>query len=587
MNRRWRDESTLARIAAAAFTSVTAITDRPAMAIADASPTSDGVGVHRRAGKDARAPAAPGARPLHRRPVHLMSTVVGIVGAIVVASLVWLTGVVNSHTQAHLLATQTDAAGIVLGDAVPTIRTPLTTAVAVADASGGDAADVEHYVAPDVGSRPRIFLSFSLWRLSPSGPVQLLQLGERDRVNSNATALGDIFAKFPGPETLSVVDLVDRSIPRIGYAMESIGTNPRYAVFAESELPPRHRAVVPASSAFHDLSFALYLGRRPIAAHLLEATTPGPSQGPTASVHVPFGTTSLDLVTSARRPLGGGVLPALPWLIGAVGAALVAAAVIMAEWLMRRRRTAEHLARENLRLYAEQRSISQTLQNALLPKRLPDVQGVTFASRYVPGDSSADIGGDWYDVIRCDDRSFIFAIGDVSGRGIPAANTMASLHYAIRAYAAQGDRAETILHKLTALLDVARDGHFATVLIGHVDVPDHRLTVVNAGHLPPLVLSRDGAHFLDAVPGAPIGVSHTARYEPLTVELPPGASVLAYTDGLVERRGEFLDAGLDRLRMVAESETGPPERLLDRVVTMLSGDSAADDIALLAMRWSN
>jgi hypothetical protein len=514
-----------------------------------------------------------------------MSSVVGVVGAIVVGSLVWLTGLVNSHAQAHLLATQTDAAGVVLNEAVRTIKTPLTTAVAVADASHGDVADVERYVVPDVGKRPRMFLSLSLWRISPSGPVPLMQLGQRSRLSTEPAALERIFSKVPAPEALSVVDLVGQSPPRIGYAVESIGAAPRYAVFAESSLPPRHHAAIPPSSAFHDLSYSLYLGTRPVASHLLEATTPGPT-GPTTSLHVPFGTTTLDLVTSARRPLGGGILPALPWIIGVVGVALVAAAVVMTEWLTRRRSTAEHLAQENLRLYAEQRSISQTLQNALLPKRLPAVPGMAFAARYVPGDSSADIGGDWYDVIRCDDRSFIFAIGDVSGRGLPAANTMASLHYAIRAYAAQGDDAETILCKLTALLDVAQDGHFATVLLGHVDVPEHRVTAVSAGHLPPLVISHDGAEFVPVVSGAPIGVSEVEQYEPLTVEVPSGASVLAYTDGLVERRGEYLDAGLERLRRFAGAASGPPDRLLDHVVTMLAGESAADDVALLAMTWT-
>jgi len=518
--------------------------------------------------------------------VHLVSAVVGVVGAIVVASLVWLTGVVNSHTQARLLTTQTDAAGLVIGEIVPTIATSLYTGVAVAQQSRGDAAAIAPYVAPDVGAvHGRLFMSLSVWRLSANGPVEVLHLGARTRMGGDGAALGPIFAKVPAPQTLRVVDLVDRSPPRIGYAAESSGSAPRYAVFATSKLPANRRTAVPASSAFHDLDFALYLGKRPARSNLLEATTPAPLAGPTASVRVPFGTSALDLVTAARQPLGGGVLPALPWIVGGVGALLVLGAVTIAEWLMRRRRTAEHFARENLRLYAEQRSISQTLQAALLPKVLPAVRGITFAARYVPGDSSADIGGDWYDVIRCDDRSFIFAIGDVSGRGVAAANTMASLHYAIRAYAAQGDDAETILNKLTALLDVARDGHFATVLLGHVDVPDRSLTMVNAGHLPPLLVANGESQFLYAVPGAPIGVSGTVPFVPLTVEVPPGASVLAYTDGLVERRGEFLDAGLDRLQATAIAGPEGPERLLDYVVTVLTGDSAPDDIALLAMHW--
>lgn len=532
--------------------------------------------------------AGPGARNPRRRPVHLISAVVGLVGAVVVASLVWLTGVVNSHTQSRLLHSKTDAAGVVLGELVPTLLAPLTTAAAIADTTHGDVADVERYVAAQVGPRPgHLFVSLSLWRLSPAGPVPLLALGSRSAFGTDAHALEPVFGRIPAPDTLTVVDLLPRSPPRVGFAVEGIGTAPRYAVFAELAIPPHRRAVVPATSAFHDLEFALYVGRRRDASHLFEATEPPPVEAPVASVRVPFGTTVLDLVASAQGPLAGGVLPALPWIVGALGAVLVAGAVVITEWLIRRRRTAEQFARENLRLYAEQRTISQTLQNALLPQRLPVVPGVELSARYIPGDSSVDVGGDWYDVIRRDERSFVFAIGDVSGHGIQAANVMASLHFAIRAYAAQGDDAETILHKLTLLLDVGRDGHFATVLLGDVDVPGRRLTVVNAGHLPPLVASGAQAHFVEAPPGPPIGVAQTARYHPLTVELPRRASLLAYTDGLVERRGELLDTGMARLRTLVTAAQGAPGPLLDAVAGSLADEVVTDDVALLAMHWTD
>ncbi len=531
--------------------------------------------------------AGPSARTSRRRPVHLIGGVVGVVGTVVVASLVWLTGVVNSHTQSHLLRIQADAAGAVLGELVPTLLAPLTTATAIADTTHGDVADVERYVASEVGPRPgHRFVSLSLWRLASGGPVPLLALGRRSAFSTDAHALEPVFARIPAPDKLTVIDLLSQSPPRVGFAVEGIGAAPRYAVFAQWAIPPHRLAVVPAGSTFHDLEFALYLGRRRDASHLFEATTPPPAEAPTASVRVPFGTTVLDLVASAQRPLGGGVLPALPWIVGALGAVLVVGAVLISEWLMRRRRTAEHFARENLRLYAQQRTISQTLQNALLPQRLPEVPGVELSARYIPGDSSVDVGGDWYDVIRRAEQSFVFAIGDVSGHGLQAANIMASLHFAIRAYAAQGDDVVTILHKLTLLLDVGRDSHFATVLLGDVDVPASRLTVVNAGHLPPLVVSGAESHFVEAPPGPPIGVTQSARYEPFTVELPSRASLLAYTDGLVERRGELLDTGMERLRALVMAAQGTPEQLLDAVAGSLAGEVVTDDVALLAMRWT-
>jgi serine phosphatase RsbU (regulator of sigma subunit) len=179
-------------------------------------------------------------------------------------------------------------------------------------------------------------------------------------------------------------------------------------------------------------------------------------------------------------------------------------------------------------------------------------------------------------------------VGDVSGRGIRAANTMASMHFAIRAYAAQGDDAPTILRKLTELLDIARDGHFATVLLGHVDVEARTVTLASAGHPPALVLSEDGAQFVSTPVGMPIGVTPGSTYATATVVVPPRSSVLAYTDGLVERRGEHLDTGLERLRVAATThgDVADAASLLDTVARSLATDGHADDVALLALHWT-
>ena len=134
----------------------------------------------------------------------------------------------------------------------------------------------------------------------------------------------------------------------------------------------------------------------------------------------------------------------------------------MTERLVRRRTHAEFLAEQNARLFSEQRSVAQTLQHSLLPEQLPDFDGLELAVRYVPGVDGVEIGGDWYDVIGRDNGDIIFVVGDVSGRGLRAATVMASLRYAIRAYAAQGDDPAIILAKLAKLIDIVRDGHFAT-----------------------------------------------------------------------------------------------------------------------------
>lgn len=521
--------------------------------------------------------------------LHPMSVAAAAVAALIVAVLVVVTGVVNSRTQERLLHVQTAAAGLVLGDAVPSIRTPLTTAAAVAEAGHGNTAEIRKYVQPAVGARRGArFRKLSVWRLGATGPVRLLRLGAAGTTATPPNQVEAIARRVSGPERLVVIPYLHGPHPTLAYAVESIGAAPRYLVLGWSQpLAADRHAHVPASSAFHDLHFALYLGKRPSSRDLLEATLPRPS-GSVSSVTIPFGTSELELVASARSPLGGGILPVLPWIIGVGGAFLAVAAAVLTEWLSRRRRTAEELARENQRLYAAQRSISQSLQQALLPKSLPSIPGIEFSARYVAGDPSADVGGDWYDVIGCDDHSCVFAVGDVSGRGVPAASTMASLHYAIRAYAAQGDGPLTILEKLGALLDVARDGHFATVLLGHADVARHEVTVVSAGHPPPLVVGGGDGHFVETLTGAPVGVWQRSRYTPVTFTVPPRGSMLAYTDGLVERRGEMLDTGLERLRVAATSGGHAPHGLIDAVLGSLTTEGAmSDDVALLELRWTS
>ena len=525
-------------------------------------------------------------------------TVAGI-GLVVTGVLVWLTAAADTHTEHRLLESRVREAALVISEIVPTIETRLETVAATADATGANATKVGAYASRDLStSKGGLFQSLSVWEQDATGWQEVLSWGRPPQLAADGSRLDALLSSVPGPDELAISSLLSSPHPAIACAVVSVGTTPRYAVYGEVPISPSKRSKGPTTSAFAHIDFAIYLGRRPITRDLLTSTAPMPLEGPTASAIVPFGLGSMDFVATATAPLAGGLLPALPWIIGFGGAALTIAALVMTEWLIRRRRVAERLARENHRLYAEQRSISQALQSALLPKQLPEFAGIDIQARYLAGEAAADVGGDWYDVMACDDRSFIFAIGDVSGRGVAAANTMASLHYAIRAYAAQGDDAPTILHKLGSILDIGADGHMATVLLGHVDVPRREVTLFNAGHLPPLLVAGDDAQYVPTAPGAPVGVDPGASYAPVSVTVPHSGTVLVYTDGLVERRGEILDAGLQRLRLAASSAPEAPSgtaahngtsarSLIDAVVAQLLTDTDAyDDVALLAMHWT-
>ncbi len=249
-------------------------------------------------------------------------------------------------------------------------------------------------------------------------------------------------------------------------------------------------------------------------------------------------------MVTPRHPLGGTFAQRLPWLVAIVGLLLSLGAAALTARLIDRRRHAERLAasleriaKENRRLYAEQRTIARTLQHALLPERLPTVDGVETSARYEAGVKGVEIGGDWYDLIALDDRRLLLVVGDVSGRGVRAAATMAALRFAIQAYAAQDDPPDVILSKLSKIMNVNRGGQLATILCAVVDIEAHRLTVTSAGHLPPLLISNGTSMFVESDIGVPIGVRSSATYTSTSIDTPPSATLLAFTDGLVERTG--------------------------------------------------
>lgn len=274
-----------------------------------------------------------------------------------------------------------------------------------------------------------------------------------------------------------------------------------------------------------------------------------------------------------------------------VGALVSLLAMGIAQRLTRRRREAEvkaarldAVATENRRLYDEQREIALTLQQALLPQSLPILAGLEAKVRYLPAVAHTDIGGDWYDVIGISDRRTLFVIGDVSGHGIGAATSMASLRFAARAYAQQTSSPTAILDGLCKIIRLERDHHFATVLCGLIDREAHEVTIASAGHLPPLLLDGAGAVYLASEHGPPIGVEGAHTFSARTVSISPGATIVAFTDGLVERRGAPLDAGLEQLResAVAGSEL-PLDALLDALVAGLA-PKGEDDVTVLAIR---
>jgi serine phosphatase RsbU (regulator of sigma subunit) len=162
---------------------------------------------------------------------------------------------------------------------------------------------------------------------------------------------------------------------------------------------------------------------------------------------------------------------------------------------------------------------------------------------------------------------------------------MASVRYTIRALAFEGNSPDAVLEKCGRQLDLG--DQFATVVVGVVDMAQRELTLANAGHPNPLILVGDSAEFLTSEPGLPIGISKGSTYRPLTIEIPPQAMLIAYTDGLVERRGECIDVGMQRLRDSAIANQGDIEQIVSKVLTELTSNGPADDVAILGVQWEH
>ncbi len=237
------------------------------------------------------------------------------------------------------------------------------------------------------------------------------------------------------------------------------------------------------------------------------------------------------------------------------------------------------LAADALRLYTEEHSLALTLQRSFLPERTPHIPGLEIAARYVPAAATAEIGGDFYDVIELDDGRLLVAIGDVAGHSIHAATVMVELRHALRAYAVEDHDPAELLALLERMLLRYHPNRFATLCLLLLDPATDELRVANAGHLPPLLVDATGAHYLD-VYGRMLGIG-PAQHRTSVHALPPAWMIVLVTDGLLEEPGLDLDTAMESLRAAVQLDV-EPERLCTWLLQRFGRRS--DDIALLVLR---
>jgi signal transduction histidine kinase/DNA-binding response OmpR family regulator len=231
------------------------------------------------------------------------------------------------------------------------------------------------------------------------------------------------------------------------------------------------------------------------------------------------------------------------------------------------------------------RQVSVTLQQSLLPARLPDLDHAAVAARYLPRSGDVHVGGDWYDIVAMPDGRILLAVGDVVGHGERAAAAMGQLRNALRAYALEGFGPAAVLERLNRLGEALSEQHFSTVACLCFDPRTGLLQYANAGHPPPVVLDAEGTtRFFEGAAGVPIGAVSSSHYTELETSLSESATLLLYTDGLVESRTRGLDQGLADL--AAALRTGPAdlESLLDHILAQVPHATRDDDLALVALR---
>jgi hypothetical protein len=229
-----------------------------------------------------------------------------------------------------------------------------------------------------------------------------------------------------------------------------------------------------------------------------------------------------------------------------------------------------------------ERAAAVLLERSLLPTELPDCRGLAFASRYVAADDRS-VGGDWFDMFTTPSGDLWVVVGDVAGHGLPAAVVMGRIRSTLHSYAFLGGEPHTVLELTARKIEHFELNVLATAVCAVSAPPYDVFRIALAGHPPPVIAAPDGpATFPDLPVDPPLGVAADRSRSSTEVALPEGSVMALYTDGLIERRGEVIDVGLERLRRAVCPDE--PHEVCNRVLRELIGARIpTDDIALVAL----
>ena len=495
----------------------------------------------------------------------------------------WIAGRVVGDQERRLLQERAREVSLVLSTSVSAIPTSLASMGATMRATGASPAAFMQAAQTEI-TTPNT--AYALLRPAGAGYRVELAAGSGLRAGellSGAAAQAAVAAARSG-QTVATPVTGTGAGRSIGFALGPPAAPAGTVIYRQITLgqlsAPRQAATAP----FHEVRVALYAAPRAAPTQVVVATTPTlPLRGAVVYLPVSAGSIHWLLAVNALHPLVGSVAGDAPWLLlvaGVIGSLLIVA-VLAAE--TRRRRTA-------VALYAGEHRLAETLQRSLLPT-LPPLDGLDTAARYLPGGSMQQVGGDWFDAFAVHGGQLGLVIGDVIGHDLAAATAMSQIRATLRAYAWHGEAPAAVLAQLELLVNAFGLAELVTVFYAVLGPPDpdgnRVLTYANAGHLPPLVRAANGdVRLLSGGASVVIGAPG-AEARPQAVEhLGAGATLLLYTDGLVEVPGEALDDSISRLADLLRAQ--PPaegvEALCERVVTGCRHDGRQDDIAVLAVQ---
>ncbi|MFU8872243.1 SpoIIE family protein phosphatase [Micromonospora sp. SL4-19] len=236
---------------------------------------------------------------------------------------------------------------------------------------------------------------------------------------------------------------------------------------------------------------------------------------------------------------------------------------------------------EAQRSFDEEHRIAVTLQRSLLPRRLPEIVGLDLAVRYEPASARTEVGGDFYELVMLDGH-LLMAIGDVAGHSLHAATVMAELRHAVRAYAVEGHPPGVILDRVNELMRALLPSELATICLLLLDPGSGLVRLASAGHLPALISSEGRVEFVQQ--SAPLLGVRALRPPDLEFVLPAGATLVLYTDGLIERRDATIDEGMAALGAVAVRVDDDLDQFCQRLLVELAPPEIQDDVAVVAVR---